>query len=481
LAVWTAGWAFGTSAWSPQEAVQAQEAGGRPSYAQDLSVAFREVAKTIRPSVVSISSVTRAESGGAGGAGGGAGLPPELRQFFGDEEFERFFEFRGPRDQEQRGLGSGVVVSADGYVLTNFHVVGEADQVDVRLSDGREFRAKIVGGDKSTDIAVLKIDANNLSPARLGDSDALEAGEWVLAMGSPFGLNQTLTAGIISATGRKNVGITDYEDFVQTDAAINPGNSGGPLVNLKGEVIGINTAIASRSGGSMGVGFAIPSNMARQIMDEILQNGKVVRGYLGAMIQDLNADLAQSFGYDSTEGVLIGDVAPGGPGQQAGLKAGDIVASYNGKPLKDANDLRNRVAATDPGSQATLEVFRDGRKQRLAVEIGTLDSQAAAAAPRGEDPVVLGLAVQDLTPELAAQIGVEADLRGAVVTKVEPGSLAADAGLRPGDMVVAVGDVAVGTAAEFRAAVKSRDAKQGLRLQVLREGLKRFVFLKASE
>lgn len=354
------------------EVGQAQVAEEKLAVATDLSQAFRQVAKSIRPSVVSISSTKRI-----------AASQPRIQRFdvpegFGgfldDDILERFFEFQMPDGAlEQQGRGSGVIVSEDGYILTNYHVAGEADEVNVTLSDGRQFRAKIVGGDKATDIAVLKIDANNLKPAKLGKSANLEVGEWVLAMGSPFGLDQTVTAGIISATGRANVGITDYEDFIQTDAAINPGNSGGPLVNLRGEVVGINTAIASRSGGYMGVGFAIPSEMAGRVMHSIIDKGFVTRGWLGAMIQDLSEELAESFKFESTEGVLIGDVVAESPAANAGLKSGDIVTKYNGQAVETANELRNAVAATAPDTDATLEIFRDGERKTLKVRIAQLD------------------------------------------------------------------------------------------------------------
>lgn len=448
--------------------------------ATQLSDAFKLVAKSLRPSVVSVSSIKRFESAGRSGQPfGGQQIPEELRRFFG-EDADRFFQPpTPPRGFEQRGIGTGVIVSENGYILTNNHVVAGADKVQVTLSDKRSIPAEVVGTDKPTDLAVLKIDADGLVAAQLGDSEALEAGDWVLAIGSPFGLEQTVTAGIVSATGRANVGITDYEDFVQTDAAINPGNSGGPLVNLRGEVIGINTAIASRTGGSMGVGFAIPSNMAKSVLDNLIQYGRVERGYLGAMIQDLNEDLASSFGYKSTEGVLIGDVIDDSPASRAGLRAGDIVTQLNGKPVADANELRNAIAATKAGTEVKLRVFRDGQEEEMSVKVGQLESTGlTAAGGNGASQSDLGVTVRTLTPELAEQLGLEADQKGVVVTEVQPGSAAAAVGIQPGDMLVSLGNVELRDVSDFRKALESQDLKKGVRIQVMRDGVRRFVFVK---
>jgi serine protease Do len=404
------------------EAGQARVAQEQLAVANDLSEAFRDVAKAMRPSVVSISSTRRMEPR----MNPENRIPNELRGFLDEDIFERFFEFQIPESGlAQRGLGSGVIVSEDGYVLTNNHVVGDADDVDVTLSDGRQFRAETVGADKATDIAVLKIDASDLVPAKLGKSAALEVGEWVLAMGSPFGLDHTVTAGIISATGRANMGITDYEDFIQTDAAINPGNSGGPLVNLHGEVIGINTAIASRTQGYMGVGFAIPSEMAGHVMRGIIDKGFVTRGWLGAAIRDLSEALAESFEYDSTDGVLIDDVVAESPADKAGLKAGDIVTSFNGQTVESANELRNAVAATAPGSEVNLDIVRRGERKTLTVNVAQLNEDKLAAATGGrESSNNLGMTVEDLTPSRASQLGIN-DVQGVVVTEIESNGMAA--------------------------------------------------------
>jgi serine protease Do len=451
--------------------------------AVDVSLAFREVAKAMRPSVVSISSTTHVERTQTRNFRGQ--IPQELRPFFDDDQLEQFFEFDTPQRRDQHGLGSGVIVREDGYVLTNNHLVGGADEVDVHLADGRKLRAEIVGTDKATDIAVLKIDSAGLTPAKLGKSTALEVGEWVLAIGSPFGLDQTVTAGIVSATGRANMGITDYEDFVQTDAAINPGNSGGPLVNLRGEVIGINTAIASRSGGYMGVGFAIPSEMAGHVLQSIIAEGHVTRGWLGAAIQDLDEELARSFNYDSTDGVLIGDVVAGAPAEKAGLQAGDIVTQFNGSPVDSANELRNAVAATAPGSEATLEIFRDGQQQTVNVEIEELNpEQAAAARPRAEAEETeeadnLGLSVAPLTPQLAEQLSLGENTAGVVVMRVDPGGLSDRIGLKQGDVIVAIGNETVDSVSQFKEATSDLDLTAGVRLQIIREGVKRFLFIQS--
>ncbi len=452
------------------------------SQVDDLSMAFREVSKAMRPSVVSISSVQRARpSSSLPRRRLPPAIPEEFRRFFDDNTFERHFDFR--RQQyglERQGLGSGVIISPDGYIVTNNHVVRDADEINVTLSDKRTLEAEVVGTDAKTDLAVLKIDASDLLPAPLGDSDAAEVGEWVLAIGSPFRLDQTVTAGIISAKGRQ-MEITDYEDFIQTDAAINPGNSGGPLVNLKGQVIGINTAIASRTGGSMGVGFSIPSNMVRMVKDAIVKHGRVQRGRLGASIQNLNEDMARSFGYDSTKGVLIGDVLPDTPAEKAGLRVGDIVVEFNGRPAEDMNQFRNAVAATAPNTRSELLIFRDGKKQKLTIVVGELEDEPVALSDQGDDDssVNLGMTVQTLTPELGQQLGYERGEQGVVVTDVESGSLAARVGIRSRDLIVDVNGKAIRTVANFREAMDQNDVSSGIRLQVMREGVRRFVFLKS--
>ncbi|MEP0848418.1 MAG: DegQ family serine endoprotease [Phycisphaerae bacterium] len=440
-----------------------------------MATAFQDVAKAIKPSVVSVRSVQRIEARERN-----IPLPFRDRGPFGEDFMQRFFGRGTPEPEEfvRRGLGTGVIVSPDGYIVTNNHVVRDASDVSVVLSDSRTYSAKVVGTDEKTDVAVLKVEASDLMPAELGDSDALSVGEWVLAIGSPFGLSQTVTAGIISATGRANVGIADYEDFIQTDAAINPGNSGGPLVNLEGKVIGINTAIATRTGGYQGIGFAIPAKMVRQIMQSIVKEGKVVRGWLGVSIQNLNEGLSRSFQFEGKSGVLVGDVVPDGPADRAGVKAGDIITRLDGREVTDMNQLRNTVAAIKPGTKVSLEVFREGQTRTVSVAVGELEGSAVAAAPNGGATNDLGLTVQSLTPEIAEQLGLRADERGVVVTRVQPASPAETAGLMTGDVIVAVGDKQISNERDFQAALAHADLAKGVRLRCKTDGTLRFVFLK---
>ena len=446
----------------------------------DLSQKFRDVVVAIRPSVVSISSTRTVPlrnqlGGGPSGQGGDDG---DLLAG------EQLVQFRLPRGGfVQRGVGSGVIVSDDGYVLTNAHVVRGASEVTVIPSDDRQLAAEVVGIDPATDLAVLKVDSDNLTPAELGDSDEMAVGEWTLAVGSPMGLDQTVTAGIVSAKGRANVGIADYEDFIQTDAAVNPGNSGGPLVNLRGEVVGINTAIASRTGGNMGIGFAIPSNMAEKIKDSIIEQGSVERGQLGVMVQDLTQDMASSFGYDSTEGVLIGDVVDGGPAERAGLQTGDIVLQYDGEDVNEAHQLRNRVAETTPGTEVEVKIFRDGEEQTVTVTIGRREGQTAAIQPPATaegDQVGLGIVVATLTHEIADRLGIEGNQQGVVVVRVSPAGAGFEAGIRAGDLIVAVNNSQVTNVSELRDALEQHPPSEGIRLQVVRDGARRFVHIRTE-
>ncbi len=455
-------------------------ANGEPlTTARDLATAFNKAARSLRPSVVSIRSVARVQPQPVPRRPVPRDVPEEFRRFFEDDLFDDFRP-RAPRGGfERRGLGSGVIVSRDGYIVTNNHVIRGATEIDVTLHDGRTLSARVVGADAKTDVAVLKVEDGNLVPAPLGDSDALEVGDWVLAIGTPFELEQTVTAGIVSAKSRSSVGLTDYEDFIQTDAAINPGNSGGPLVNLSGEVVGINTAIASRTGGYMGIGFAIPSNMVRLVKDSLVRDGKVERGQLGALIQDLDEGLARSFGYDSTKGVLIGDVLPDSAAQRAGLQSGDIVVSYNGRPVTNAAQLRNRVAATKPNTRVRLGIFRDGRERAVEAVVGRLEDEQVVVDNGPESADRLGLTVETLSAEIAQQLGYDEAKKGVVITRVEPGSAGARSGLLPGDVIVGLGGESVSNARQFQELIDKQDLSRGIRLTVEREGVRRFLFLQS--
>lgn len=427
---------------------------------RETGKAFASVAKDASPAVVFI-KVEKTVSQG-----------PffRYRSPFEDEFFKRFFGEPGPgfpqfpQQQQKRQVqsqGSGFIITRDGYILTNNHVVGDADKVTVKLLDGREFTAKTVGTDPPTDVAVIKIDAENLPVLSLGDSDRIEVGEWVLALGNPFGLSHTHTAGIVSAKGRSSVGITDYEDFIQTDAAINPGNSGGPLIDLEGKVVGINTAIYSRNGGGyMGIGFAIPINMAKNIYTQLIEHGNVTRGYLGVTIQDLTAELAKSFGLSDTKGVLVSQVMPDTPAEKAGIKQGDVIVSLGGKPVENSASLRNEVAMTVPGTTVKVGLIRDGKKMTLNVKVEKMseDMLASSASSRSEDLSNLGLSVATLNSELAKQYGFENE-SGVVVTGVDQDSLAARAGIRPGMLIKEVNRKPVKNVKEFQDALKKSGKK----------------------
>lgn len=390
---------------------------------------FVPIAKRAKASVVSVSSVKKAKQESQSFQN-----PffddPFFRRFFG-EEFER--RTPAPREFQQQGLGSGVIVSQDGYIITNNHVVEGADELNVSFPDKRTFKAKVIGTDPKTDVAVIKIDESNLPALPWGDASQLEVGEMVLAVGNPFGLSQTVTMGIISAIGRANVGIVDYEDFIQTDAAINPGNSGGALVNLKGELIGINTAIFSRSGGYMGIGFAIPSTMAKSVMQSLIKHGKVIRGWLGVSIQDVTPDLAKEFGTTGNTGALVGDVMEDSPASKAKLERGDIITAYNGVSVRDSNHLRGLVAETSPGTTARLAILRDKKPLDLTITIGELPKESAKASRDGSGKGEHALA--GITVENAHQSGRSKASSGVVVMDIEPESQAERAGLQKGDVI----------------------------------------------
>ncbi|MDH4194850.1 MAG: DegQ family serine endoprotease [Nitrospirota bacterium] len=396
---------------------------------------FADIAQAVTPAVVNIT--VRKE-----GPVPMSGMPSDpMREFFGIPGMPEMPGMPNrpgtPPMPEAHGAGSGVIVSSDGYVLTNDHVVDGAKEITVTLPDNREFSGKVVGLDPQTDLAVVKIDAANLPFVPWGNSADLRVGEYVLAVGNPFGLNSTVTLGIVSALGRGGMGITQYEDFIQTDAAINPGNSGGALVNTRGELIGINTAIFSQSGGYQGVGFAVPTNLAKPVYESLISTGKVVRGFLGVGIQAVTTDLAQSFQLDQIKGALVTNVVPGSPADEAGMKRGDVIVEYQGKPVLDPRNLQHQVIRTTVGSEVKMVVIRDGRKHTLKTRIRQQDNPtrvAQASSVEQEGPLA-GVAVQNLDNGIAQQLGLEKDVNGVVVMEVTPGSYAARAGLIQGDVI----------------------------------------------
>jgi len=432
----------------PARAADAQpDEGASLAAARSIGRAFSAVARKATPAVVSI----RAEQPAAETPQWH--LPPG---------------FPAPEGGRRVGQGSGILVSADGLILTNNHVVDGASRLDVRLTDGREFKAKVVGVDPQTDLAVVRIDAHDLPFLVLADSDRVEVGEWVVAVGNPFGLSETVTAGIVSAKGRSRVGITQQEDFIQTDAAINPGNSGGPLLNLDGEVVGINSAILSRTGGNNGVGFAIPSNLARAIRDQLVANGRIVRGFLGVVVQDLTPDLASSFGVKDRRGALVAEVSPGSSAATAGVRDGDVIVAVDGKPVTDTGELRNRVALLAPGTKVDLTVLRDRAERHLPATLGEQPGEAGGQTEAAQEPAAaFGLDVVPLTPDLAARLGY-GEGSGVLVHEVTPGGPAERAGIQPGNLIVSVDRTPVTTLAEFKAAIAK--AADGRVLLQVRDG-----------
>ena len=410
------------------------------------------------------------------------GMPDSLRQFFGNQ-FGGMLPPRSMGPQVEHGLGSGVVITKDGYILTNNHVVDGAKEVKVTLTDGREFTAKVIGRDPKTDIAVVKIDADNLPVVPLADSSKVKVGDVVLAVGNPFGVGQTVTEGIVSAKNRGNVGIEDYEDFIQTDAAINPGNSGGALVDIDGRLIGINTAILSDSGGSQGVGFAVPSDLARTVMESLVKDGHVTRGYIGVMIQNVTPALAQEFNLKAPTGALIGDVVANGPADQAGFKDGDVVTEFNGQKITDSRQLQLTVAETSPGSKVTVKILRDGDSKTLEATVKQLPgtgSVADAGSQNGNDTGTLnGVGVGDLDPQARAQFHIPDTVHGAVVTQVEPGSAAAEAGLKLGDVIESINRHPVKTADDAIQLTTNTDSKRTL-VRVWDNGGSRYIVVDES-
>lgn len=443
---------------------------------------FAAIVKAVTPAVVNVSTTRVVKSAGTEELGPRFD-DPFFRRFFGDEFFRRFGV---PRERRQSSLGSGVIVDPSGYIVTNNHVIAEADEIKVVLSDKREFDGKVIGVDPKTDLAVIKIDGENLPTISWGDSDSLQVGEYVLAIGNPFGLTQTVTMGIVSAIGRANVGIADYEDFIQTDAAINPGNSGGAMVNIRGELVGINTAIYSRSGGYMGVGFAVPSNMTRRVMKSLIETGKVVRGWLGVSIQGVTAALAKNFGLSKAQGALVSEVLRDSPAAKAGFKSGDIIIKFDGKDVKDQTALRNIVAATQVGKKVKVRVVRNSKTKTIHVkideqpkEVASLGEESQAPERASENTALAGLEVRDITLEIVERLGLPPDSTGVVVTEVDPNSGAATAGLRPGDLITEINRKAVRDMDDFRRITGKLDKDEEPLLLVKRRNGKFFLILKS--
>jgi serine protease Do len=400
-----------------------------------------------------------------GGEGQGGGMPPGGDPF---DQLRRYFGQGGQREYKQHGLGSGVIVSADGYILTNNHVVGNAEEIHVTLEDKREFTAKVIGKDAKTDLGLIKIDTKDALPvAPLGDSNSTYVGDWVIAIGNPFDVGMTVTAGIVSAKGRILGG--DYDDFIQTDASINPGNSGGPLINTRGEVIGINTAIYSRTGANNGIGFAIPIDMARNVMDQLKAHGRVVRGWLGVEIQEVTPDLAQSFGMPKPEGALVASADKDGPAGKGGIERGDIVLSFNGHPVDDEHELPALVAQTPINQKVPVEVVRNGKHMTLEVTIGERKEPQVASAKSEEPGGNWGMQVGDITPEIAQQFHLE-NTKGVVIQKVAPDSPSAEAGLQPGDVVLEVNHNKIGALADFVAKAKQAQSEKKPALLLVQRG-----------
>jgi serine protease Do len=433
---------------------------------------YSAVVKRVLPAVVNISSSKVIKETAQDMP---QGADPFFRQFFDDGSGQRFNK---PQQHREKGLGSGVIVSPEGYILTNNHVVDGATEVVVTLHDKREMKARVIGTDPRTDIAVIKIEGSNFPALTLGDSSKVEIGDVALAIGNPFGVGQTVTAGIVSATGRGGLGIEQVEDFIQTDAPINPGNSGGALVDDEGHLIGINTAILSgNSGGNQGIGFAVPINMARHDLDQILAHGKVEHGYLGILPQDVTPALAKAFNSNSTNGALVGEVTPDSPAAHAGLKQGDIVVGINGEPVADANQLRSKVGMMNPNSTATLKVLRDGKVENVAITLGEYPSkqERASAGDENSDNGLQGVTVENLSADAAQELRLPAGAKGVVVDKVDPASRAAEAGLQRGDVIQQVNHKAVSNMKEYGQAVSASNQNEPVLLLVDRNGSTMFL------
>ena len=475
-------WPFGSQTDKSSVPVTIDPSPLKPELKANTSIA--SMIKTVAPSVVNVFSTKIARQSNE----------LQFMPFFNDPFFRHFFGDQGgpspqwqPQDRKQQSLGSGVIVTGDGYILTNNHVVEGADEVKISLADNKkEYRAKVIGSDPKTDIAILKVDTHDLPAITFADSDTAEVGDFVVAIGNPFGVGQTVTSGIISAVGRGNVGITDYEDFIQTDASINPGNSGGALVDAQGRLLGVNTAILSRSGGNQGIGFAVPINLAKSVMERILKHGRVIRGFLGVMIQDITPEIAEAFNLTDTQGVLIGEVTAGSAGEEAGIEKGDVILEFNDKKVKNTRALRLMVARTAPGTEVIIKVNRNGEIIDLKAILKELPGSeiAATAGNTGDNAeggeLFSGVSVENINPHIRQQLNVPNDIKGALIRSVRADSPAFDAGLRKGDIILEINRLPIKNAEEAITIGRNTKEKTAL-LYIWSNGGKRYVVIKDKE
>ncbi len=432
--------------------------------------AMAEVTAAVKPAIVNISTSKTVKIAGSEDP---FFNDPFFRRFFGDN----FGHQKQPREQKSVGLGSGVIVSSNGYIITNYHVIKEADEIKVLMPDKKEYVGKVIGSDPKTEISVVKIEAHGLPTVSWGNSDLLEVGDLVLAVGNPYGLNQTVTMGIVSALGRANVGIADYEDFIQTDAAINPGNSGGALVNARGELVGINTAIYSTSGGYQGIGFAIPSNMVKSVMDSLIKTGKVVRGWLGISIQKITPELAKQFKLKDEVGALVGDVVENSPSEKAGLKRGDVIIEYDGRKIEEPSNLRNMIANTAPGEEHKIKVLRENKTLTLKVTVGELPADAQEEIVSGSyENVLKGITVQDMTPEIAQKLKIPDRIKGVIISDVAEDGIASGV-LTQGDVIQEINRKKVDSVKNYQEVVSKIKKDEDVLLLIYRRGTSLFVTL----
>lgn len=444
-----------------------------------LNETFVEVSEDASKAVVFIQAEARIDRQSLRSQPRGGNQEDLLRRFFGPQSGPRT-EPRQPSPQQNEirpiGQGTGFIISDDGYIVTNHHVVGNADRVRVKLTNGTEYLAEVVGSDEATEIALIKIDADNLPTVPLGDSNELQVGEWALAIGNPFGLSHSVTAGIISAKGRGEVGIADYADFIQTDAAINPGNSGGPLLYIDGEVIGLNTAIYTRNGGYMGIGFAVPINMVRQVTDQLRTDGKITRGYLGISIQNVTPELADWFNIDNENGILVAEVQDDSPAAIGGLLRDDIIVELDGRGIDEIGSFRSRIARTSPGNEVDLKILREGKSIKKRIAVGSLDPDTASligTTPGGR----LGIELENLTPDIADQLGYQFE-EGIVIKAVENDSAAQRAGLRPGMIVLEANRKEVKTVSAFSEVLSNADTGEPVLLLIQHRGVMRYLIVR---